>query len=102
MNTIAKTFTATVLAAPLMAAPCGAADSVVRVHDSDGAGFERFLPEAAADIPWLANDRHARPKLVRLPDAGSVSAWMLSPKPAEAWRPRRIQSPASAMSFAGM
>jgi hypothetical protein len=102
MNTIARTFIATVLAAPVVAAPSVAADSVVRVHASNAAGFERFLPALPADLPWLASDRLVPQKpAMLLPDAGSASAWMLSPRPAEAWSAPSIQSPALVTSPAG-
>jgi hypothetical protein len=103
MDTIAKIFIAIALAAPLGAAQTAAADSVVRVHASTAAGFERFLPALPADVPWLATDRRAPQKnTVLAPEAGSVGAWMFAPMPAEAWSSRPAQSPGSAPSFAGM
>ena len=102
MNTIARTIIATVLAAPVVAAQPAAADSVVRVHSSNTAGFERFLPSLPADIPWLAADRAAPKSALLVPEAGSMSAWMLAPMPAEAWSSRPAQSAGAAPSFVGM
>ena len=103
MNTIARTFAA-VLATAVLAPQPVAADSVVRVHASNAAGFERFLPALPADVPWLAADRKAAPRTtVLVPEAGSVGAWMLVPKPAEAWSQLPVQSAGSAPpSFVGM
>ena len=102
MDTIAKTFIAIALAAPWGAAQTAAADSVVRVHASN-AGFERFLPALPANVPWLTTDRRAPQKnAVLVPEAGSVSAWMFAPTPAEAWSSRPARSPGSMPSFAGM
>jgi len=102
MDTIAKTLIAIALAAPFGAAQTAAADSVVRVHASNAAGFERFLPALPADVPWLATDRRTPQNAVLVPEAGSVSAWMFAPMPAEAWSSRPAQPPGSAPSFAGM
>jgi hypothetical protein len=101
MNTIARIFIVTVSAASV-AAPV-AADSVVRVHASDTTGFERFLPALPSDVPWLAAERRAPPtSAVLAPEAPSLSAWMLSPKPAEAWSARSVQSAGAAPSLSGM
>ena len=103
MNTIARTFIAAVLAAPALVPQPVAADSVVRVHASNATGFARFLPALPADVPWLAADRRAAPRTtVLVPKAGSVAAWMLVPKPTEAWPSLSVQSAGSAPSFAGM
>lgn len=104
MNRIAKAFIAAMLTVPVVAVTPVAADSVVRVHGSNIAGFERFLPALPADIPWLMSERRAQPpkQAVLLPEAGSVGAWMLSPRPAEAWSLRSIHSREPATSFAGM
>ena len=103
MNAIARTFIAIALAAPVGAAQPASADSVVRVHASNAAGFERFLPALPADVPWLATNRRAPPKsTVLVPEAGSVGAWMLAPMPAEAWPPVPIPSAGARPFFAGM
>jgi hypothetical protein len=104
MNTIARTFIASMLAAPVAASQPVAADSVVRVHASNAAGFERFLPALPADVPWLATTPRPAPSkhTVLLPEAGSVSAWMLAPMPAEAWSALPIQSARTAAFLAGM
>jgi hypothetical protein len=103
MNTIARTFIAAALATPVLAAQPVAAHSVVRVQTSNAAGFERFLPALPADVPWLAADRRGAPRsAVLVPEAGSVDAWMLVPKPAEAWSPLPVQSAGSAPPFVGL
>lgn len=104
MNRIAKAFVAAMVALPVVSVGPVAADSVVRVHSSNIAGFERFLPALPADIGWLVADRRARPPkhAMLLPEAGSADAWMLSPRPAEAWSLRPTHSSAPAASFAGM
>jgi len=103
MNTIARTLIATVLAAPVVAPQPGVADSGVRVHASNAAGFERFLPALPADVPWLATNRRAPAKsTVLLPEAGSVGAWMLAPVPAEAWSPVPVPSAGAGPFFAGV
>jgi hypothetical protein len=102
MNTIARIFLMTVSAAFVAAQPV-AADSVVRVHASDTTGFERFLPALPSDVPWLAADRRAPPtSAVLVPEAPNLSAWMLSPRPAEAWSTRSVQSAGAAPSWSGM
>jgi hypothetical protein len=103
MDTIAKTLIAIALATPVAAVPTAAADSVVRVHASNAAGLERFLPALPADVLWLATNRRAPQKnTVLAPEAGTVTAWMLAPIPAKAWSSRRARSPGSTPSFAGM
>jgi hypothetical protein len=102
MNTIARSFIAAVLAAGVLAPRAVAADSVVKVHASNAAGFERFLPALPVDIPWLAADRRAPQKHAVLgPDAPSLSTWMLIPKPVAAW-PLPVQAAGPASTFAGM
>jgi hypothetical protein len=103
MNTKAEAFIAIALAATVAAAQPAAADSVVRVHASDAADFERFLPALPAGVPWLVTDRRAPQKnTLLLPEAGSVSAWMLAPIPLERGAPFPVQSMRPAPSLAGM
>ena len=103
MDTITKTLIAIALAATMAAAPTAAADSVVRVHASNTAGFERFLPALPADVPWLAtNGRAPQKNTVLAPASVSVTAWMFAPMTAEGRSSRPAQSPGSALSFAGM
>jgi hypothetical protein len=102
MNTIAKTFIVIALAAAVLVPRAAAANSIVRVDVSNAPDFERYLPALPANIPWLAADRRAPHRnAVLVPEAPSVSTWMLVPRPVETW-PLPIQAAGPAPSFAGM
>jgi hypothetical protein len=84
MNKIATTV-ATIILAGIAIAPQGArADSIVRAQ-APVSDFHKFLPLLPADVPWLTASAGTSIKGSALPEAGSVSALMFVPKPAEAW-----------------
>ena len=82
-----------------MAPQAVAADSIIRreAHASD---FHKFLPALPADVPWLTPSPAPSVKSTALPEAGSVSAWMFIPTPAEAWGSLKSQ-PVALRSAAG-
>ena len=71
MNTIARTIIATVLAAPVVAVQPAAANSVVRVHSSNTAGFDDSFPACRQTYPgWPPTGQHRKvPCLFRRPAA---------------------------------
>ena len=84
MKVIAKTIAALVLAGAVLAPQTVSAASIVRARASDASDFDKYLPVLPADVPWLSAGRQASARGA-LPEAGSVSALMLVPQPAEGW-----------------
>jgi hypothetical protein len=84
MKTIAKMIAALGLAGAVLAPETVSGASMLRMRASDPVDFHKYLPALPADVPWLTAHRQA-PERGALPEAGSLSAWMLMPKPAEGW-----------------
>lgn len=85
MTTINKTAAALMLASAVMASQAANADSIIALRKAGTPDFHKFLPELPADVPWLTAVSRNRTTDAALPEAGSVSALMFVPKPAEAW-----------------
>ena len=85
MRTIAKTAVTLMFACAVMVPLTVRGDSIIRVRTADTLEFSRFLPELPAGVPWLQANKWKQTGGVTLPEAGSVSALMLVPKPAEGW-----------------
>jgi hypothetical protein len=103
MNMLAKLLSATVFAATVLVPLGAAADSLVKVNASNGAGFARLLPALPTDVPWLAADRRGQPAGAMLAtEAPSISAWMLVPKPAKTWPAPAVREAGAVPPFAGM
>jgi hypothetical protein len=97
MNAIAKTV-ATLLVAGAMLLPQGVnGTSLVRKRAPDALDFEKYLPALPADVAWLVPNRAVLARNV-LPDAGSVSALMLAPQPAQGWETLTSQPAALRLS----
>jgi hypothetical protein len=91
MNKIASAVAAAISLAGVALAPQGAsADSVVRTG-APVSDFSKFLPPLPTDVSWLTASAAMPPKTAALPEAGSVTALMFVPKPAEAWGPLTSQ-----------
>lgn len=86
MHTIVKAVIALAMTGAVMAPQAVSGESILRIRASDGYDFHRFLP-SFPEVPWLAPDERTPAKDVALPEAGSVSALMLVPKPADTWAP---------------
>ena len=86
MHTIAKAIIALALAGAVMAPEAVNGQSIVKARPTDGSDFHKFLPSLPV-VPWLAADPRTAAKDTGLPEAGTVSALMFVPKPAEAWAP---------------
>ena len=84
MKRIATILAAMTLACIAIAPKSASAESVVRTQ-APASDFHKFLPPLPADVPWLTASAATSVKGPTLPEAGSVSALMFAPKPAEAW-----------------
>lgn len=85
MRTIAKTAVTLILAGAVMAPLTVHGDSLIRARTANTSDFYKFLPGLPADLPWLTVNSRKQTAEVTLPEAGSVSALMLVPRPAEGW-----------------
>jgi hypothetical protein len=99
MNTIARTVAALAVAGAVLAPQTVSGASILRTRAPEASDFHKYLPALPTDVPWLVADRQAPPRGV-LPEAGSVSALMLVPQPAEGWAPLMSQ-PAAFRPSAG-
>jgi hypothetical protein len=84
MNTIATTVAALVVTGAVLAPQTVSGASILRTRASDASDFHKYLPALPTEVPWLLADRPAPARGV-LPEAGSVSALMLVPQPADSW-----------------
>ena len=85
MKTITRTAAALMLAGAVMVPQTVRGDSIIRVRTADTSDFYKFLPDLPAAVPWLTVNSRKQTGEVTLPEAGSVSALMLVPKPAAGW-----------------
>ena len=96
MKPIQKAVIALAMAGAAMAPQAVSGESILTTRISDPSGVQNYLPALAADVPWLGLDNRAPLKDQSLPEASSVSALMLVPKPAEwtslASRPAALRS----------
>ena len=93
-----------VLIAALVASPhMAAGQSVVQPRSADAVqDFQKFLPPVAS-IPWLeARSRSSQPATSVLPEAGSVAAWLLTPRPAASWAASHAQAAVPDNGIVGM
>ena len=90
--------------AALVASPHMAAGQKIDQHRyaDPVADFQRFLP-AVASIPWLeARSATAQKSTSPLPEAGSVAAWLLTPRPAALWASGHTQAAFAGNGIEGM
>jgi len=91
MSAIARAIVISVLVGAVMAPQAAAGESIQITRAADAADFRKFLPPLP-DVPWLTTVDRAPSKGISMPEAGSVSALLLVPRPAEAWSPLLSQS----------
>ena len=91
MTTTAKTLVALGLMGAVLAPQTAGGESILKTRAPDASDFQKFLPSLPADVPWLTTERRTPVEGSALPEAGSVSAWMLVPQPAEGWAPLTSQ-----------
>ena len=86
MTHIAKSLFALAVAAAVLVPQAANGGNPVARPRSQAVDFQRYLAPLPADVPWLAlRSQAALPGSATLPAAGSLSAWLLVPKPVQAW-----------------
>jgi hypothetical protein len=86
MTPIAKSLFALALGAAVLVPHAAQGENAVARTGAQAVDFQRYLPPLPADVPWLALTSQPTPQgSARLPEAGSLSAWLLVPKPVQAW-----------------
>lgn len=90
MNTIARTIAILVVAGAGLVPQTVSGAGGLRTRGTETVELYKYLPALPADVPWLLADRSA-PRTSVLPEAGSASALMLEPRPAQGWAPLTSQ-----------
>jgi hypothetical protein len=103
MTNIAKSAVVLAVAALVMAPQAVNGESLLRVRAGSGVDIQKYLAPLPNEVPWLTANSGAAAKITSpLPEAGSVSALLLTPKPVQTWTALSSQSAAAASSFVGM
>ena len=87
LSRVGRSLLVSVMFAALVASPqMAAGQGIVQQRTADPvADFQKFLPPVPS-IPWLEVRSAAAQETVRaLPQAGTVAAWLLTPRPAMSW-----------------